>query len=327
MSKSKIVITGVAGLLGSHLVKPLLRKGYSVLGIDNYNQGREAEKNIAPYFRSPDFTFVEKDILARDEIMQLCSGTKAIFHLAAEKIPRYSSSLRTLEVNIKGTEILLDAAKEQGARFFFGSSDEVYGKNAQVPLGEESMLVYGLSHSNRWSLGVSKMFCEHLCFAYQEKYSLPVTILRYSGGYGPTHVANWGNSPITIFLQASLKKETIPVHGDGTQTRSFTHIDDLVDGTMKVFESTYVGGEILNLGSENEISIINLAYLIWRETGGVGKPNIQFIPYTDFSNLYEDVQRRTVDYSKARFLVGYNPTITIEEGVHALVSWHKRKKA
>ncbi len=324
MTKEKIVMTGAAGLLGSHLVEPLLRRGYSVVGIDNLRLGNK--RNVERFLGDQNFTFEEKDILSKADMLELCRGVKYILHFAAEKIPRYSSSLNTLEVNVKGTENLLDAAKESGARFLFASSDEIYGKNQDLPLLEESMLVYGLSHTNRWSLGVSKMFGEHLCFAYRETYGLPITIIRYSGGYGPTYTASWANSPVNIFIETALRGESIPIHGDGTQTRSFTHIDDLVDGTMKVLQSSYSDGEIVNLGSDNSISMINLAYLVWREVGETGKPNLQFVPYTDFSNLYEDVHHRKVDCSKARFLLGYHPRIDLEEGVHLLAQWYKAER-
>lgn len=324
MTKGKVVVTGAAGLLGSHLLWPLLGQGYSVVGVDNLRLG--SKRNIEEYLTDPRFRFEEKDILSKADMVQLCKDVECIIHLAAEKIPRYSSSLNTLEVNVKGTENLLDAAKESGTRLLFASSDEIYGKNQDLPLLEESMLVYGLSHTNRWSLGVSKMFGEHLCFAYREKYGLPITIIRYSGGYGPTYTASWANSPVNVFIETALRGESIPIHGDGTQTRSFTHIDDLVDGTMKILESSYSVGEIVTLGSDNSISMVNLAYLIWREVGGTGKPNLQFVPYTDFSNLYEDVRHRKVDFSKARYLLGYHPRIGLEEGVHLLAQWYKAQR-
>ena len=321
MSKGKVVITGAAGLLGSHLIQPLLLRGHSVVGLDNLRLGNK--RNIEEFLSDSKFAFEQKDILSKEDMLKVCAGAECIIHLAAEKIPRYSSSLNTLEVNGKGTEILLEVARENGARFIFASTDEVYGKNQDLPLLEESMLVYGLSHTNRWSLAVSKMFGEHLCFAYHEMYNLPITIARYSGGYGPTYTASWANSPVNIFIEATLRGESLPIHGDGTQTRSLTYIDDLVDGTMKIFESSYVDGEILNLGSDNRISMVNLAYLVWREMGRDGKPNLQFIPYTDFSNLYEDVHHRAVNCSKAYYLLGYHPKIGLEEGVHRLVQWYK----
>jgi UDP-glucose 4-epimerase len=324
MTKGKIVITGVAGFLGSHLLPSLLQMGHTVSGIDNLSFG--SRRNLESFLNNPRFAFIEADILAPGVLHQACADAQVIVHLASEKIPRYSSSLRTLDVNVKGTEAVLDAAKDSGARVIFASTDEVYGKNQDLPLVEESMLVYGTSHSNRWSLAVSKMFGEHLCFAYQEKYGVPITIVRYSGGYGPTYAESWSNSPVNIFVEASLEGTSLPIHGDGTQTRSFTYIDDLVDGTMLVLDSSAVDGEIVNLGSDNQISIINLAYLAWRAARAKGKPNLQFVPYTDFSNLYEDVQHRVVDYSKARYLLGYAPKVTMEEGVRKLIQWYQQRE-
>ncbi len=320
MKNSKVVVTGAAGLLASHLIPHLTQKGHTVVGIDNLALG--SKRNLEGLLGDPHFAFVDADILASDTVKKSCAGAEHILHFASEKIARYSSSLRTLDVNVRGTELVLEAAKESGARVIFGSTDEVYGKNADLPLGEESMLVYGRSDSNRWGLAVSKMFGEHVCFAYQEEFNVPITIVRYSGGYGPTHVASWANSPVNVFIEASLRGEPLPIHGDGAQTRSFTYIDDLVDGTLMVMDSSALNGEIVNLGSDNEISIVNLAYLVWRATKAAGKPNLKFIPYTDFSNLYEDVPHRVVEYSKARYLLGYSPKTTIEAGVYKLVEWY-----
>lgn len=322
MKNTRIVVTGCAGLLASRLIPRLTQNGNRVVGIDNLALG--SKRNLESILGDPNFTFIEADILSGNTVQKACAGAELILHFASDKIARYSSSLRTLDVNVRGTELVLDAAKECGARVIFGSTDEVYGKNADLPLGEESMLVYGRSDSNRWSFAVSKMFGEHLCLAYLEEFKVPITIIRYSGGYGPTHVASWANSPVNVFIEACLRREPLPIHGDGAQTRSFTYIDDLVEGTLMVMESSALNGEIVNLGSDNEISIVNLAYLVWRATKSTGKPDLQFVPYTDFSNLYEDVPHRVVEYSKARYLLGYSPKITVEAGVHKLVEWYRQ---
>lgn len=319
MSNGKrVLMTGVAGFIGANLLPRLLERGYHVVGLDNLSHGRL--ERIAQHI-GPRFEFVEADMRDAAAVKRAAYGASHVIHLAEVKIPRYGSSLETLEVNVRGTENALDAAVEQGARFVLASTDEVYGKNQETPLNEESALIMGQTDVNRWSLGVSKLMAEQLCFAYQDKYGLPMTILRYIGGYGPHQSLDWQGGPLPVFVSAALRREPLPIHGDGLQTRTFTHVADLLAGTILAMESAYAEGEILNIGSNDSMSIINLAYLIWRLAGNMEKPKLEFVPYTDFSRNYEDVRNRLVDISKARYLLGYEPEIAIREGLQETIRW------
>ena len=315
----KILITGVAGLLGSNLLKELLDRGHQVVGLDDFSLGHSL--NVAPFLSHPCFTFVQESILNIEKLEAVSRDVEVIFHLAALKIPRYDGYLKTLEVNARGTEYVLECARKHSSRVIFASTDEVYGKNPEASFTEGSALVLGESRVERWSLAASKIYGEQLCFAYADKYNVSISILRYSGIYGPTFQLSRLSGVQDVFIYAALTGQPIPIHGDGTQSRPFTHISDAMDATLKVLETPYADGEVLNIGGGPTISVVNLAYLIWRVTGMTRKPLLRFIPYSDFSRLYEDPQHRLVEGSKARFLLGYAPKISLEEGMRLQAEW------
>jgi UDP-glucose 4-epimerase len=315
----KILITGAAGLLGSNLLKELLDREHQVIGLDDFSFGHSL--NIAPFLSHPGFTFIQESILNIEKLESVSRDVEVIFHLAALKIPRYGGYLKTLEVNARGTEHVLECARKQGSRVIFASTDEVYGKNSESSFSEGSTMVLGESRVARWSLAASKIYGEHLCFAYAEKYHVPISILRYSGIYGPTFQLSSLSGVQDVFIYAALTGQPIPIHGDGTQSRPFTHISDAMDATLKVLDSPNADGEVLNIGGGPTISVVNLAYLIWRMTGTTRKLLLRFIPYTDFSRLYEDPQHRVVETSKARYLLDYASRISLEEGMRLQVEW------
>ncbi|MCI0418181.1 MAG: GDP-mannose 4,6-dehydratase [Acidobacteria bacterium] len=319
--RKKVLITGVAGLIGSHLAKALLEQGRDVAGVDDFSQGVPA--NIEPCMKHERFRFHEESILSADRMKEVSEGVAVIFHLAAQKIPRYGGYLRTLHVNVKGTEIMLECARRANARLIFASTDDVYGKGVDSSFTEESPLVLGESRVHRWGAAASKIYGEHLCFGYAEKYGLPIAIVRYSGVYGPTYQLSKLSGAQDLFIAAALSDRPIPIHGDGNQTRPFTYISDAIDATLKVFETPYADGEVINVGSSAQISIVNLAYLVWRLAGLQKKPQLRFIPYTDFSRLYEDPRQRRIDVSKANYLLGYRPRVSLEEGMELQVRWFR----
>jgi UDP-glucose 4-epimerase len=319
--RKRILITGVAGLIGSHLAKALLERGHDVVGVDDLSLGVRA--NIEPYLGHERFSFCQDSILNLTRMNEACEGVSVIFHLAAQKIPRYGGYLRTLEVNVKGTENVLECARKANARVIFASTDDVYGKGSDASFTEQSPLVLGESRIHRWGAAASKMYGEHLCFAYAEKYQLAVAIIRYSGVYGPVHHLSKLSGAQDLFIAAALSDRPIPIHGDGNQTRPFTYISDAIEATLKIFETPYADSEVINVGSGAQISIVNLAYLIWRLAGVQKKPQLCFVPYTDFSRLYEDPPQRRVDSSKANYLLGYRPRVDLEEGMQLQVQWFR----
>ena len=317
----KIVITGGAGLIGSHLSRELLDDGNQVMAVDDLSQGKV--DNLKDLMEHKDFSFVQSNILDNQNLEECCSGASTIFHLAALKIPRYRGYLKTLEVNAKGTQIVLDCARKIGARVIFASTDDVYGKNPDSLVSEESSLVMGDSQITRWSSAASKIYGEHLCFGYAEKYQVPITIIRYSGVFGSTFQLSSLSGVQDLLIVSALTQRALPIHGDGTQTRPFTFIEDAIDATLRIWRTASTDGEIVNIGTGTHISIINLAYLIWRFVGINENIQLNFIPYTDFSHLYEDPRHRKIDISKAKYLFGYQPKISLENGMQMQVEWFK----
>lgn len=321
----RILITGVAGFIGSNLAIALLDKGYAVVGVDNMSQGDKW--NLEPFLNHPRFEMHYIDIRDEKAMLQAAQGCKVLVHLAAYKIPRYSDALDTLMINSLGSESVVKAALENRAKIVAASTSDVYGKNPEVPFHENSNLVMGNPDVKRWSYAISKMFEEQLLFAYHDRYGLDVICLRFFGGYGPNQNLTWWGGPQSVFINAALDNREIEVHGDGQQTRSFTYISDHVDGIIRCIERDQANNLVFNLGNTTEISIVNLAYLIWGLVRGEETPKIKLVPYTAFGK-YEDVLRRIPDISRACSILEFSPQVDLEEGLKKTISWqiHRRKQ-
>jgi UDP-glucose 4-epimerase len=323
MLKNKIVVTGAAGFIGSHLCDALLARGYHVVAVDNLAMGRV--ENIQHNLTHPEFTFVQEDVRHLEALRTLSAGAAVIVHLAAYKIPRYGKSLDTLIINQEGGHNVLQVAHALGCKVVLASTSDVYGKSPNLPFQEDGDLVIGPSDVHRWAYAVSKLFDEHLCFAYQEAYRLPVVILRFFGSYGPRHHLSWWGGPQSVFMTQILRNQEVEIHGDGLQTRSFTYIEDTVNGIVASIERDAANGQIINLGSTYEISILDLAYLIKRLVGSAEPLRLKFVPYSSFSGgKYQDVMRRIPDVSKARELLGVEAKIGLEEGLGRTLAWHQK---
>ena len=321
----KIMITGVAGFIGSNVAIALLEKGYTVVGVDNMSQGDKL--NMAPFIDHPQFEMHYVDIRDEAAIKAAARGCKKIVHLAAYKIPRYTDALDTLLINSTGSENVLKAAIDHNAKVVAASTSDVYGKNPEVPFTEDSSLVMGNPDVRRWAYAISKMFEEQMLFAYQQRYGLPFVAMRFFGGYGPHQNLTWWGGPQSVFISKALDDEEIEVHGDGSQTRSFTYISDHVDGIVRCVEMDAANNRVFNLGNTREISILALAQLIWKLVRGGETPKIKLVPYASFGK-YEDVMRRIPDITRARTLLGFEPRVDLEEGLRRTIEWQvARRKA
>jgi UDP-glucose 4-epimerase len=316
-----VIITGGAGFLGSHLSHALLERGFRVMVVDDLTHGNI--ENIFDSISSPQFAFYQRDVLDKNFLMEISKKVDILVHFATYKIPREGGSFKTVEVNTKGTETILEVAKERKISVILGSTDDVYGKNPELPFSEESALVIGNSNSIRWSDAISKIYSEQLCFAYQNAYQVPINILRFSIIYGPRQRKDWWGGPQGVFIEKALEREPIPIHGDGLQVRNFVYVSDAVEGILRVIEKEEVWGEVFNIGSSDHIRILDLAYQIWSLVGNSGKPKIEFIAYSDLCQDYEDVRIRDMDLTKARYLLGYDPIIGIEEGLKRTIDWFR----
>jgi len=326
MNNKTVLVTGAAGFLGSHLCDSLLARGHRVIGVDNLSYG--SLDNLVEASRNPRFEFHKADVTDERHIRQVAQGIDAVAHLAASKIPRYASAMQTLLINSQGSWNLLKIAAEQKAKFVITSTSDVYGRNPQVPFSETSESVLGPSTVPRWAYAVSKLFDEHLAFAFGEEYGIPVTILRIFGSYGPRQHLSWWGGPQSVFIDAILRDHVIPIHGDGNQTRSFTFVSDTVSGIVAALEHDTANNQIINVGSTHEICIVDLAKLIARLCGAPESLRLEFVPYKKISGRdYEDVMRRIPDVRKAKELFGFEAKVSLEEGLRRTIEWQRSRTA
>ena len=321
LKNKNILVTGAAGFIGSNLSKALLDKGYNVTGLDNLSQG--FMRNIKALLQDKNFKFVKGDVRSHSTVDRLMKGKDCVVHLAAYKIPRYGNAMDTLMTNSRGVRTILESARRNKVKVVFASTSDVYGKSTKLPFQEDGDLLLGHSRIKRWAYAVSKLFDEHLCFAYEEKYALKVCVLRFFGSYGPNQNLTWWGGPQSVFIEKALKNETMEIHGDGKQTRSFTYIEDTIDGIIRAIEFKKAVGEIVNIGNDEEIAIIDLAKLVWKLVRGNSAPKIKFIPYSRFSTHYEDVKRRIPSIKKSEVILGFKPKINLEEGLLRTIKWQR----
>jgi nucleoside-diphosphate-sugar epimerase len=321
--RGRVLITGVAGFLGSNLARKVVSENFNVVGIDNLSMGKLV--NIAEIRNAPNFTFIESDITQPETFAKLGGQFEIIVHLAAFKIPRYGKAIDTLLINYEGTRQVLDFAHSQQCKTVLASTSDVYGRNPDLPFSEEhSDCVIGSSKVPRWSYAVSKLFDEHLGLAYMDAYDFPVTILRFFGSYGPNQHLTWWGGPQSVFIDAVFRDEVIPIHGDGSQTRSFTYVSDTINGIYAAMINPAANGDIFNIGSTYEITILNLAKLIKKLSNTPGEARIEFVPYESFTGKkYQDVMRRVPDMSHTRAVLGVEAKVDLEEGLSRTIEWQR----
>ena len=322
-TKASVLITGVAGFVGSNLAPALLARGHRVVGLDNLSMG--SLLNLQDVLPHPSFRFIEGDVADLSTVEHAARSSSVVVHLAALKIPRYGGRLETLHVNHAGGWNVLEAARKVGARCVLASTSDVYGNSPDIPFSEEARLVLGSSETARWSYAVSKLFDEHLGFGYHETHGVPVSIVRIFGSYGPNQHLSWWGGPQSVFISAVLRDEPVEIHGDGLQTRSFCYISDLVRGLVRVVERVPDGCDIFNLGNDHEVTILELARLVKRLSGTPGDLKLKMVPYSAFAGKYEDVRRRVPDLSKARTVLGFQPRVSLEEGLRRTIAWQRSR--
>jgi len=318
-TKEKIFITGVGGMIGSHLLDALLLDGnYNVVGLDNFSFGKA--ENIASHWNDENFSLIEGDILDASLVRKAAEGADIVIHLAAvKKIAEADSRLPTLLVNTKGTENILEAARDTGAKVILASTSDVYGMSPDLPFREDGDLLLGPSMIKRWSYAVSKLYDEQLAFGYHKQYGLPIVVLRYFGGFSPRSSFKWSGGHIPIFVNAILNDEEVLIHGDGSQTRSMAYVTDLVRGTVQAMECDKAVGCIINLGNDEEVSVIEAARMIHRIAGTGKELKIRYVPFDEVFGKYRDIMRRIPDLTRAREILGYRPEIPFEQALRLMV--------
>jgi len=321
MNCKSVLITGVAGFLGSNLADRLLASGHNVIGIDNLSMGHLS--NLKEAQQNENFKFIEADVTNETTFSNLSQHIDVLVHLAAFKIPRYGKAIDTLKINYHGTENALDFSRQRDIKCVLASTSDVYGKNPTVPFSElHTPSVIGASTTPRWAYAVSKLFDEHLALAYQDAYGFPVTLLRFFGSYGPHQPLSWWGGPPPVFINAVLNDEVIPIHGDGLQTRSFTYVSDTIDGMVAAIFKDEANGEVLNIGNQEEVTILELARRVKAACNTPGDLKYELVPYASFSKKnYEDVMRRVPDISHSKKILGVTAQVSLDEGLAKTIDW------
>ena len=316
---NKVGVTGAAGYIGSHLCDRLLAEGMSVVGVDDLSRGTLA--NLERALPHHNFTFERMDCTRRRELRSVFDGCDAIVHLAAQKIPRYGGTLMTLEANVAGVNAAAHAALSQDADLIVASTSDVYG-NATPPFAEDDNLVLGPPTTRRWAYAVSKLFDEHVCLALAEERGLKVSLLRLFGSYGPRNHPSWWGGPQAAFAEILLDGGVMEIHGDGSQIRTFTYIDDTVEGFYRTLLTPEARGEVINIGGEHPTRIIDLAEAVQRALEIPMPLRAKIVPYHELPGRYQDVLKRIPDTSKAKRILGFTAEIGLDEGLARTVAWH-----
>jgi UDP-glucose 4-epimerase len=315
----RILITGGAGFIGSHLSDYLLGQDHDVTVIDDLSTGsmeniREAKENRR--FQYCIGTIFDKPLLA-----ELIDGAEIVFHLAAAVgvLNIVESPVRTIETNVGGSELVLGLAAKKKKRVLIASTSEVYGKSNKFPFCEEDDLVLGPTTKGRWSYACSKAIDEFLALAYYRERKLPVTIVRLFNTVGPRQTGRYG-MVLPTFVDQALSGEPLTVFGDGEQSRCFTHVRDMVKGLVQCAFCDAAIGQVFNLGNTEEVTIRALAEKVIRSTQSTSV--IEYISYDQaYGDGFEDMQRRVPDISKARQWFGYAPIKSLDEIIESVVDY------
>ena len=306
----RVLVTGGAGFIGSHLSEALLARGSEVWALDDLSTGRL--ENLRSFERHPQFRFLEGSVTDSALVNGLVAQCDRVFHLAAAVGVKYvlENPLRSLITNIRGTEVVLEACAEHGRKAMVFSSSEVYGKGITVPFSEDDDRVMGATHKLRWSYACGKAVDECLAQAYWQQRQLPVVVVRCFNTCGPRQTGSYGMVIPNMIVRA-LRDEPILVFGDGQQSRCFSAVGDVVRGVLLLADSKEAEGEIFNVGSDEEVSVLELAQRIKKMCES--KSEIEFVPYEKvYGSSFEDMRRRVPNLAKINRHVGYQPQVSLD---------------
>ncbi len=315
------LITGGAGFIGSHLADSLLSRGDEVTVLDDLSTG--AIRNIRHLKGQPGFNYVVGTLLNPPLLAELVDDADQVFHLAAAVGVRLivESPVRTIETNVKTTELVLAAACKKKKKVFVASTSEVYGKSAAVPFREDGDLVLGATSRGRWSYACSKAIDEFLAIAYWRERHCPTVIGRCFNTVGPRQTGHYG-MVVPRFVKQALRDEPITVYGDGHQTRCFTHVSDAVRAMIGLMDAEHTVGEVYNLGSEKETPILELAERVKQLTES--KSPITFVPYAEaYGDNFEDMPRRVPSLEKIHAAIGWEPKIELDEILQSVIEYER----
>lgn len=317
----KYLLTGGAGFIGSHLADELLARGNEVCIIDDLSTGQM--KNIQHLKSQLSFRYVLDSVMNRHVMAELVDDSDIVLHLAAAVGVQLvvESPVRTIETNVKGTEIVLELAVKKQKRVVIFSTSEVYGKSNQTSFSEMDDLILGPTLRGRWSYAASKIIDEFLGLAYYKEKKLPITIIRLFNTVGPRQTGRYG-MVVPRFVEQSLTGRPITVYGSGTQIRTFTHVQDAVRAIIGLAECTGAIGEVYNVGGKECISICGLAELVKRLLNS--SSSIVRIPYEEaYEQGFEDMERRVPDLTKIHQLIGFEPQLSLEQMILDVAAYQR----
>jgi UDP-glucose 4-epimerase len=312
------LITGGAGFIGSHLAEHLLAQGEEVIVWDNLSTGRM--QNLRGCLGRPGFQYIIGDFTEDPHFERVVSRVDVVYHLAAAVGVQLivNDPVRTIETNIVGSEVALRCAAKFGRRIFLASTSEVYGKGVKVPFSEDDDVLYGPTTKRRWNYAISKAVDEFLLLAYHESHALPGVVARLFNTVGPRQVPFYG-MVIPRFIEQARSGAELTVYGDGSQSRCFGHVLDVVPAIHKLAHSDEALGHVVNIGSDQEVTILQLAERVRDRLGSSSE--IRFVPYDiAYRPGFEDMQRRVPDLSKAKRLIGYEPTRTLDDVIDDILA-------
>ena len=320
----RALITGGAGFIGSHLAEELLRRGSQVTVIDDLSTG--SFTNIEHLKGQRGFGYVIDSIRNRPLMAELIDSADVVYHLAAAVGVRLiiDRPVHTIETNIMGTELVLDLAAKKKKRVLVASTSEVYGKTNVVPFNEDSDIVLGPTVKSRWGYACSKAIDEFLALAYWKEHALPVVVARFFNTVGPRQTGRYG-MVIPTFVKQALAGQPITVFGDGEQTRCFTWVGDAVGAVIDLAAHGEATAQVFNIGSDEEISIGQLATLVKELTGSTSP--IVYVPYQEaYEEGFEDMRRRVPDIGKVRRLIGYAPSMSLPKILHEVIAFYRDER-
>lgn len=313
----RVLITGGAGFVGSHLAEALLDAGHRVQVIDDLSTG--TIDNITHLKANPRFAYVIDTVFNESLAAELVDQADIVFHLAAAVGVKLivERPVHTIETNVHGTEVVLRHANKKKKTVFLASTSEVYGKSADVPFREDADLVLGATTRHRWAYACSKMLDEFHGLAYYKEYKLPVVVFRLFNTVGPRQTGQYG-MVLPNFVRQALAGEPITVFGDGTQSRSFTYVGDVVRALLALMGEPRAIGQVLNIGNVEEVTIRALAERVKAAAGS--RSEIVTIPYEQaYESGFEDMPRRVPDLTRVRALVGYEPRVQLDEIIQKVI--------
>ncbi len=319
----KILITGGAGFIGSHLSQVLVDQGHEVVAIDNLSTGQV--NNLAGLKGNPRFQLVIGSILDERLVDKFVERCDAVYHLAAAVGVQLivNHPLESLTTNIRGSEIVLETANRYQKKVLITSTSEIYGKNTNAPLKEDGDRILGSPLKSRWSYSTSKAVDEILAYTYWKEKGLPTVIVRLFNTVGPRQSGAYG-MVIPRFVQQTLQGEPLTIYGDGKQTRCFLHVQDAVRGMVDLMMHPEATGEAFNLGSQEEVTIEAVAKMVIQLTGS--SSSLKFIPYDQaYEEGFEDMARRVPDISKAKRAVGFEPSMKLMDILHSVIDYYRNK--